>query len=255
LSLTTSTPSLLYLKKSEGFEEIKYEWQDGKASQEYLRKMILEKKRTSRIEDLRPGDDFRTKLAEWQKQARDWTGKQTEGLPKVKPKSQDDDDDSGEVDVKSVADVTDVGGGIPLFVHFGPEDWALLHLRWDLHTLATSYKKDVNDEDRTEIPEEHIAFYFNKYLTKKLWHKDYGKESWEELCTLVADTVKIDAGKLSIVAPEDADSSTFVKLTEEKRRERQRRIDAGDETARLKLTPAVTKGFAGKVHQAAPKKA
>lgn len=29
----------------------------------------------------------------------------------------------------------------------------------------------------------------------------------------------------------------FVKLTEEHRRERQRRIDAGDETARLKFVP------------------
>jgi len=34
----------------------------------------------------------------------------------------------------------------------------------------------------------------------------------------------------------------FVKLTEEKRRERQRRIDAGDETARLKFTPAAATG-------------
>merc|ERR1712125_208198 len=101
---------------------------------------------------------------------------------------------------------------------------------------------------------EHIAFYSSKYFNKQIKTREYGKETWTELCTLVADTVKVDAGKLSIVASEDADSSTFVKLTEEKRRERQRRIDAGDETARLKLTAAVTRGFAGK-GQAAPKKA
>merc|ERR1712110_1082677 len=103
---------------------------------------------------------------------------QAEGLPKVKPKSQDDDDDSGEVDVKSCADVADAGGGIPLFVHFGPEDWALLQLRWKLHTLATSYKKDVNDEDRTEIPEEHIAFYSAKYFSKGIAPREWGKENW-----------------------------------------------------------------------------
>lgn len=57
--------------------------------------MILERKRTSRIEDLRPGDEFRTKKLECDKQMRDWSAKQQEGLPKVKPKSQDDDDDSG----------------------------------------------------------------------------------------------------------------------------------------------------------------
>lgn len=140
-------------------------------------------------------------------------------------------------------------------MHFGPEDWALLQLRWNLHTLATSYKKDVNDEDRTEIPEEHISFYFNKYFRSHLNFKDYGKESFADLCTLVADSVKVEDGKLSIVAGEDADSSTFVKLTEEKRRERQRRIDAGDETARLKLGSQVTRGLAGKAQQAAPKKA
>merc|ERR1712228_24718 len=177
------------------------------------------------------------------------------GLPKVKPKNQDDDDDSGEVDVKAVTDVADVGGGIPLFVHFGPEDWALLQLRWDLHTLATSYKKDVNDEDRTEIPEEHIMFYFKKYFNKAIAPREWGKENWVELCTLVADTCKIDDGKLSLVASEDADSSSFIKLAEERRRERQRRIDAGDETARLKLGPQVTKGFGKGQHQPAPRKA
>merc|ERR1712110_426735 len=177
------------------------------------------------------------------------------GLPKVKPKSQDDEDDSGEVDVKSVADVTDVGGGIPLFVHFGPEDWALLQLRWNIHTLATSYKKDVNDEDRIEIPEEHIQFYFKKYFNSQLYFKDFGKDSWSDLCTLIADTAKVEDGKLSIVAAQDADSTTFVKHTEEKRRERQRRIDAGDETARLKIGSQVTRGLAGKAQQAAPKKA
>jgi len=240
--------------KNEGFDEIKYEWQDAKKSQEYLRKMILEKKRTSRIEDLRPGADFRTKLGEWHKQMKDWQAKQAEGLPKVKPKSQDDDDDSGEVDVKAVTDVADVGGGIPLFVHFGPEDWALLQLRWELHTLAKSYKKDVNDEDRTEIPEEHIPFYSNTYFNQYIMPANYGKENWTDLCTLVADTVKIADGKLSIAASEDADSSTFVKVTEEKRRERQRRIDAGDETARLKLQAQVTRRFGMAQHHSAPRK-
>lgn len=33
------------------------------------------------------------------------------------------------------------------------------------------------------------------------------------------------------------DIAHFMKLTEENRRERQRRIDAGDETARLKFSP------------------
>merc|ERR1719221_506178 len=39
------------------------------------------------------------------------------------------------------------------------------------------------------------------------------------------------------MAEEVEDLATFLKMTEEQRRERQRRIDAGDETARLKFSP------------------
>jgi len=164
------------------------------------------------------------------------------------------------VDIKTVVDVNDVGDGLPLYVQFGPEDWALMQLRWELHTLATSYKKDVNDEDRTEIPYEHLAFYYGRYFKKGLNPKDYDKENWADLCTMVADTAKVEDGKLSIVVSEDTEAdAVFVKLTEEKRRERQRHLDAGDETARLKLGQMVTKVFApkaaqGKQHQAASKK-
>jgi len=42
---------------------------------------------------------------------------------------------------------------------------------------------------------------------------------------------------LTTPVAEDVGLDMFVKLTEEKRRERQRRLDAGDETARLKFLP------------------
>merc|ERR1711912_77034 len=53
------------------------------------------------------------------------------------------------------------------------------------------------------------------------------------------DTMTVD-DKNMVVCLKDEDlekPEIFLKLTEEKRRERQRRIDAGDETARLKFTP------------------
>merc|ERR1719499_986818 len=54
---------------------------------------------------------------------------------------------------------------------------------------------------------------------------------------LVKDTVEIatDTSFLKCVLEEETPSSTFVKLTEDHRRERQRRMDAGDETAELKF--------------------
>merc|ERR1712079_770630 len=41
---------------------------------------------------------------------------------------------------------------------------------------------------------------------------------------------------LTTPVEEESDLGEFVKFTEEKRRERQRRLDAGDETARLKIS-------------------
>merc|ERR1711976_832937 len=67
--------------------------------------------------------------------------------------------------------------------------------------------------------------------------KAYGKETFEELLDYCKDAVKLEDGMFSRRVPEDAGPDMVAKLTEEKRRERQRRIDAGDETARLKFTP------------------
>merc|ERR1711920_228489 len=53
----------------------------------------------------------------------------------------------------------------------------------------------------------------------------------------VKDTVALDNGLLVRKLAEDASSETadFVKLQEEARRERQRRLDAGDESVRIKF--------------------
>merc|ERR1711879_250858 len=71
--------------------------------------------------------------------------------------------------------------------------------------------------------------------------KSFGKDSVQELIkAFVKDTATIDGEPLMFSSnlTEEAQPDMFVKLTEEKRRERQRRIDAGDETARLNFTPA-----------------
>merc|ERR1712048_336160 len=145
------------------------------------------------------------------------------------------------VDIFSIENVCDVGNGEPLFLDFESHDWALMTLRWELHLLATAFKKDVADPDREKIPEQHFSFYFNKYFKKNLNTKNFGKESVKDLvASLVKDTVTFDGEPCMFGSnlTEDAAPDMFVKLTEEKRRERQRRIDAGDETARLKFNPA-----------------
>merc|ERR1712060_829744 len=78
----------------------------------------------------------------------------------------------------------------------------------------------------------------NKYFKKSVNTKQFGKDNIKDVVTAyVKDTVTFE-GEPSMFGSnltEDAAPDMFVKLTEEKRRERQRRIDAGDETARLKL--------------------
>merc|ERR1711990_1263540 len=81
-------------------------------------------------------------------------------LPEVDPE---------DVDVFAVEDVMDLGSGEPLFSKFGPEDWALLSLRAELHFLVHAFKKDVDDPDRPSFHESHLSFYYTKYF-KKQWN-------------------------------------------------------------------------------------
>jgi len=231
--------------KTEGFDEIKYEWQKEKASTEYLRNWVLERKRTSRIDTLQPSEWFKTKHAEFTKKIGEWQAKQKTVKATSKKKTEDEADESAGIDIFSIEDVCDVGKGVPLFLDFEAHDWALMTLRWEMHLLATAFKKDVNDEDRQKIPEQHLAFYFQKYFKKSISPKTFGKESLKDLITgFVKDTVTLEGEPMmfSSSLTEDAQPDMFVKLTEEKRRERQRRIDAGDETARLNFTPPAGAG-------------
>ncbi|CAK0848694.1 unnamed protein product [Prorocentrum cordatum] len=141
-----------------------------------------------------------------------------------------------------VEDVHDVGDGTPLYKLFSPEDWALHSLRCELFLLAAAYKKDVDDPERPGIHEDHITFYFGKYFKKSLVPKHYGKDSLADLLTMVKDTVSVDPenGVLTLKVEDDKPADYFLKKQEENRRERQRRIDAGDETARLDFS-ALTK--------------
>merc|ERR1712151_1286386 len=114
----------------------------------------------------------------------------------------------------------------------------LLSLRYELFLLVQAYRKDVDDEERIGIHETNLAYYFNKYYHKNLNPKDYGKEANQGLVDFVKDAVTLDKETnvlKSDMEPEQDSLDIFVKLTEESRRERQRRVDAGDETARLKF--------------------
>eukprot|EP00931_Biecheleriopsis_adriatica_P121965 TRINITY_DN969_c0_g3_i1.p1 TRINITY_DN969_c0_g3~~TRINITY_DN969_c0_g3_i1.p1 ORF type:complete len:866 (-),score=253.14 TRINITY_DN969_c0_g3_i1:81-2606(-) len=226
----------------EGFDEVRFEWEDEDKSKAYLRKWMLETKAVARIEDLEPSKYFVDKNSTWQKQFSDWQSKQKafKAKPAGKKKDENSEEARASVDLFSVEDVNDMGHGEPLYSNFCPEDWALLQLRMELHLLQECYKKDVDDPDRVEVPENHLAFYYHKYFKKSLHPQSFNLKTNTELLLLVKDTATIAGEPPALTSHlEDTESpDIFVKFTEECRRDRKRRCDAGDETVRLKYTPA-----------------
>merc|ERR1712228_397155 len=100
------------------------------------------------------------------------------------------------------------------------------------------FKKDANDEERIGIHESLFHHYYSKYFKRAFNPKLFGKDSLKDVISdFVKDTVKIDEtnGVLGCSLAQDADRdiSYFLKLQEESRRERQRRIDAGDDSVRI----------------------
>jgi len=267
--LSNSFPKFSIPEVSEGFDEIRWEWENEHPSKEYLKQYILKKKVHCRIEDLQPSDWFRAKWSEWQKVLQEWHKKQGEFKESAKvvekkaaeepakkmavegeekPAEQADENqkdtkveekEKESDDIFAVEDVCNVGTGEPLFAKFTFEDWALLSLRLELLLLVHAFKKDVSDPERIGIHEMHLPFYYQKYYRKTFNVKYYGVESNTALVDMVKDTVVIRPSDMVLEAQlsEEMDSfDIFVKLTEESRRERERRIHAGDETVKLKFS-------------------
>lgn len=142
-------------------------------------------------------------------------------------------------DPMEVDDILNATEGVPLFAKFAFEDWTLLSLRVELHLLVHAFKKDVNDPERVGIHESHLPFYYSKYFRKTVdVKKQFGVETNPQLLALIKDTIDLNSTNqvLEAVLPEDLENfDVFVKKTEESRRERQKRLDAGDETVRLKF--------------------
>jgi len=231
-------------EKSEGFDEIKFEWQNEAKSGDYLNTWRKQKKISSRMDHLQVGEWFKTTSVAFQKQIDEWQAKQ-KAKPKsaAKPKKAEGEDAEEEeskpdVDIFEVKDVCDIGNGVALFSEFAFEDWTILSLRAELFLLMEGFKKDANDDERVGIHESLFQHYYNKYFKRGFNPKLYGKDNLKEVISdFVKDTVKIDEtnGVLGCSLAEDADRdiSYFLKLQEESRRERQRRIDAGDDSVRI----------------------
>ncbi|CAE7381523.1 ASPH [Symbiodinium pilosum] len=218
-------------EKSEGWDEIKYAWDQAHSSRDYLRKWVVEAKRTTLIEDPQPSQTFTTKFMAWQKQHLDFQQKQN--LWKAKPKKEEDAASiaaRANIDIFAVEDVNDINDGEPLYAHFEPVDWALLQLRYELHLLQESFKRDVEDEDRKLIPEPHLSYYYSKYFRKQLSPGVFGQKNNTELISHIKDVVTISGDPPLLLSQLSEDVEALAILgqwfTEEARRDRKRRQEA-----------------------------
>jgi hypothetical protein len=254
--------------KDEGFDSIRYEWQKESECREVLKKYVLSQKMTQRAEDLQPSEWFKEQWSAWQKQLTDWKRRQTEWKDPNKKKAllakkaaaekKEGEEapepmkiDFEDLDVFAVEDVMDVGDGQPLFSQFVYEDWTLLSTRYEFFLLLHAFKKDLNDPDRPSFHESHLGYYYNKYFKKSFGYQTVGVTSIQALVKLIKEVLTVDeslmlGGKL----PEDTPVKNFVQMAEHHRRDRQRRVDAGDETALLKFTRQAPQQPAGAPRQA-----
>jgi len=258
--------------KEEGFDSVSFEWQDEGAAAKLLKDWMFAKKLTQRVEDITPGSWFKEEWQKWTKALQEWRKRQNDWRDPTKKKALlaaraearkkaaeekgeevevEAEIDPEDIDVSAVADINDIGGGEPLYSNFVFEDWAMLSARYEFHLLVLSFKKDLDDADRPSFTTKDLAFYYNKYFKKAFNIRAFGMEKVEKLLDLMKDTMKIesDSSFLKSVLEEETAFAQFVKFTEEHRRERQRRMDAGDETADLKFprtaAPAVRPGMPG----------
>jgi len=248
--------------KEEGFDQIVYEWQNEAAAATVLKEWISAKKMTQRVEDLKPGEAFTQASQAWAKTLSEWKNLQSQWkdpnkkkalLAKRKEAKAKEGEEKGEtpaaeemdinfedLDVETVADVADIGTGEPLFSNFMYEDWQLLTVRRELLLLVNSFKKDLNDPERTGFGEKDLSFYYQKYFKRAFSLQNFNCQSLQALVDLIPDTLSIspETKFLEAVQPDDIVDAALVKIVETQRRDRQRRLDAGDESAELKFPRA-----------------
>jgi len=227
--------------EDEGFDEIRYAWHQHEKADEYLKTWVVNKKRTTPIEDLIPGAAFVEKYTFFGQSLQEWQEKQ-KVFGKTAPANDEDvekpEHKKAGFDIFSVENIMDVCKGAPLFESFSFEDWALVQLRFELYILVISFRTDADDAALVGVPMDHLAFYYTKYFHKQLSPKVYGFTEIGDLLALISDTVATKDGHLITQISEDiVGTDIFVKLAEENRRIRQRRMDAGDDSLQLKFLP------------------
>eukprot|EP00397_Hematodinium_sp_SG-2012_P006978 GEMP01007017.1.p1 GENE.GEMP01007017.1~~GEMP01007017.1.p1 ORF type:complete len:736 (+),score=167.67 GEMP01007017.1:188-2395(+) len=148
------------------------------------------------------------------------------------PEPDDEDRDTMNVDI-------DTGGqdGLPIFAYFTDADWSLFDLRFDLVLMMQAF---VTETKRQGFHSKNLDHYYSLYFKRSLKLSAYGCADLQEMIeTLVPDLLL--TGSLLHLSPDSEQPVTshhLLRLVEVERRDRRYRVDAGDETAKLKFSAA-----------------
>ncbi|KAF4757927.1 hypothetical protein FOZ63_033070 [Perkinsus olseni] len=221
------------------FNDIRFVW-DGEEARTYLTSWIKNHKILERVSSIKgPSEWFTKQLESWTQSKVEW--RKLDRMYRDKKTAATKEGTEGqkegeEEDVWAAEDIDNVDGEqTPLYGQFEAVDWNLLSLRFELHLLCHSFKKDVSDADVVGIHRSLLGYYYLLYFKKNLTPSICGAKSIDDLLDrLVTDTIMVDErGVLMAVHEVDTPFSTFVRLTEAARRERQKLIAAGDKSAEL----------------------
>ncbi|KAF4673212.1 hypothetical protein FOL47_010832 [Perkinsus chesapeaki] len=221
------------------FNEIRFVWDEEEEARRYLSDWIRKHKIVEKVASIKgPSEWFTKQFESWAQAKVEW--RKLDRMYRDKKGSEDkkggEEQSTEEEDVWAAEDIDNVDGEqTPLYGRFEAVDWNLLGTRFELHLLCHSFKKDCSDEDITGIHRSLLEYYYHLYFKKSLVPGLCGAKSINELLDrLVTDTIMVGVdGVLAAVHEVDTPFSTFVRLTEAARRERQKLIEAGDKSVVL----------------------
>jgi len=205
------------------------------------------------VEGLVPGSWFVQGLEEWHALRSKLRTQHQEYAEKRKRAMADGIDlDDAALDFLDLSIVTNVhnadGNGTPLYGHFKYEDWIILAWRIELHLLVHAFLQDADDAERTGIPEAHAAHYYQVYYKMKLDPRKVAADGLHQTLKVLKGSMELadhKSGKMLRSKLEaDVPWEDFVKDVEKYRRDRMRRIDAGDESANITFPRATPKAGA-----------
>ncbi|KAF4665124.1 hypothetical protein FOZ61_000164 [Perkinsus olseni] len=258
----------------QAFDSINFVWEKKAAATQRLEAWVKSHKVLEKVPSITgPTDWFKQQMEAWMNTKLEWRKAQRlyqeeQAKARSEKKEEQEEEEKGEekktegpdekmedapaeVDVWVPEDVCDIDAKkTPLFAKFQLVDWQLMNLRYELHLLCHAFERDATsqDADLKGIHKSLLQHYYQTYVMRGVLVPSlYGAHSLDQILdTLLVDTIMIDKdGVLKAVHDIDAPLSTFVRLTEAARREREARIAAGDESAKLMVIQPVVSHYSG----------